>query len=533
MLRSQEVVDTLWTYAYTYNGGRFWTELGNRGISGSSYDRENFTYDDDGLMTYHSHENDSVGTSFSISVTPGYPGWSPMFKAVSISNDSSGAAYNYYYDSRNRRSMKVYPSSRTDEYFYDLGHQMLEDRGFYSTSQAYPYPIDEYIWLGGRPVVMIRAGLSSSWARTQDSTGTCQRNSVLASCNFYFPVTDQIGKPVMMLNSSLQATGLAEYDPFGYPNRKALRDQTAHPYATSQDVMFTHGICDPKVGSSEAIQTRARYHLVDTVSGDTNDYCYLKTCTNPGSGCTSGSEISDTRTNGYHAGAKVGPWGAATSTGVVTVNFHSDRVTPKKTGFVLDSCEYKRYQNSLTGYPLFTPLRFPGQYHDTETDWFENWNRYYDPSTGRYLAPEPMMERPRILVAFARHGTMLQAYTYANGNPLGRSDPTGLDPDGGGGYVPGRGPWGPHDNCDDGICPGQNEIPASEWEKISLCRTFGYADRVTCCVAAYDDAAACATTRPWDRAWCNALFWDEAEKCPKPDPGDHCPPNPDRAPAIH
>lgn len=37
-----------------------------------------------------------------------------------------------------------------------------------------------------------------------------------------------------------------------------------------------------------------------------------------------------------------------------------------------------------------TPLRFPGQYHDAETGLHYNNQRYYDPTTGRYLIPDPL-----------------------------------------------------------------------------------------------------------------------------------------------
>ena len=37
---------------------------------------------------------------------------------------------------------------------------------------------------------------------------------------------------------------------------------------------------------------------------------------------------------------------------------------------------------------VWTPLRFPGEYADAETDFFENWNRYLDSARGRYLQPE-------------------------------------------------------------------------------------------------------------------------------------------------
>ncbi|NBD12376.1 hypothetical protein GTY96_25770 [Corallococcus sp. c25j21] len=91
--------------------------------------------------------------------------------------------------------------------------------------------------------------------------------------------------------------------------------------------------------------------------------------------------------------------------------------TKTQKGAVISGYEYRRVQTGAS--PFWTPLRFPGQYHDVETDLFENWNRYYDPSIGRYLQPEPMM------AVDARSGSWA-AYSYAGNNPVRNSDPTGL-----------------------------------------------------------------------------------------------------------
>lgn len=62
-------------------------------------------------------------------------------------------------------------------------------------------------------------------------------------------------------------------------------------------------------------------------------------------------------------------------------------------------------------------LRFPGQYYDAETGLHYNYYRDYDPSTGRYLQPDP--------IGLAGGPN---PYTYANNNPLRFIDPTGEIP---------------------------------------------------------------------------------------------------------
>ena len=60
-------------------------------------------------------------------------------------------------------------------------------------------------------------------------------------------------------------------------------------------------------------------------------------------------------------------------------------------------------------------LRLPGQYLDEESGLHYNRHRYYDPTTGRYLTPDPlgMPDGPN-------------SYIYVRGNPLRYVDPAGL-----------------------------------------------------------------------------------------------------------
>ncbi|SCG09541.1 RHS repeat-associated core domain-containing protein [Streptomyces sp. MnatMP-M27] len=65
----------------------------------------------------------------------------------------------------------------------------------------------------------------------------------------------------------------------------------------------------------------------------------------------------------------------------------------------------------------YTPLRFPGQYHDLETGHHYNLHRHYDPETARYLTPDPLGLAPAP-----------NPVTYVH-NPHTWTDLSGLAPD--------------------------------------------------------------------------------------------------------
>ena len=85
---------------------------------------------------------------------------------------------------------------------------------------------------------------------------------------------------------------------------------------------------------------------------------------------------------------------------------------------------------TATPKPFEFNLRFAGQYEDIESGYHYNWHRYYDPSTGRYLTPDP------IGLAGGLNG-----YGYAGQDPMGSVDPTGLKVYVTGHNIPGTSSW--------------------------------------------------------------------------------------------
>lgn len=348
------------------------------------------------------------------------------------SRANNAGRFDYYYDAFNRRRFKAYPVSGVDdEYFYDLGHQLLEDRGSKDFTTASPYPIDEYVWLDGRPVAVIHGSFNASWVRNDDLTGTCTRANEAQACGVYFPVTDYLGKQIAVLDSSLRIAATADYDPFGRVNHVETWQYQAPAQSPGDTNVQTW---TQPIPTGMSVDVRPNFYnldLEDCVGGkaDTRDYFHLSASCNT----TSLSE----RWTGYHRGHFYGGWTAMPSGGSVPLCYHSDEydVDPGAScsgkssttwnywGMAIRGYEYRRKDSTATWF--LPPLRFPGQYADEETETFENWNRYYDPSLGRYLQAEPLMATPGFLAMEAAGGSVSGAYSYAGNSPLFAIDPTG------------------------------------------------------------------------------------------------------------
>ena len=76
--------------------------------------------------------------------------------------------------------------------------------------------------------------------------------------------------------------------------------------------------------------------------------------------------------------------------------YHNDHLgTPQKltdgAGQVVWSASYRPFgEASIRAGYVTQNLRFPGQYYDEESGLHYNYQRYYDPGTGRYLTSDPI-----------------------------------------------------------------------------------------------------------------------------------------------
>lgn len=84
-------------------------------------------------------------------------------------------------------------------------------------------------------------------------------------------------------------------------------------------------------------------------------------------------------------------------------------------GNVVWSATYDAFGKATVTGTITNNLRFPGQYFDEETGLHYNWNRYYEPETGRYVSVDP--------IGFAAGDQNL--YRYSGNNVLNIADPNG------------------------------------------------------------------------------------------------------------
>jgi RHS repeat-associated protein len=105
------------------------------------------------------------------------------------------------------------------------------------------------------------------------------------------------------------------------------------------------------------------------------------------------------------------------------------RLVTDASGTVVGTGSYGAFGTPNTGTVTLGGFGFTGEQVDPETGFVYLRNRYYDPTTSRFLTPDPL--------GFLGSGVNL--YAYVGNNPATLTDPSGLAIDVGGGYSPGYG----------------------------------------------------------------------------------------------
>ncbi|NTX55886.1 RHS repeat-associated core domain-containing protein [Myxococcus sp. CA039A] len=385
---------------------------------------QRYDYDQDGRVSRiasYKNKTDSVASPFyalelDASMSRRNAAVGAVYRQVS---DNEGRMYEYFYDAFGRRRLKRYFVSAgkgplQDEFFYE-NTRLYEDWGNTETEPATAESVrDEYIWLDGRPIAFFKSRVTQAGQRLVDFAGDCPRNDEAAPCGLYFLISDGQGKPVLALDSFRRVTGAADYDPYGQVNRTTLVADAPVLALGTNALMAT-----AQVPTSGAVTShfRARFSILDVASGSG---VYLA----DGSGAALyGVDGLPTLLENVTSFGAVSKWTVPAAGGVAQIRFQAASTAGAVQDAALGSVEYRRFQTGAS--PVWTPLRFPGQYHDVETDFFENWSRYYDPSIGRYLGPDPLLVSPKYLSGAAGKGMSVPVYVYAHNNPVLYTDPSG------------------------------------------------------------------------------------------------------------
>lgn len=478
-------------------------------------------------------------------------GLESVFKSVSVSGAAGSASYHYFYDAFNRRRIKSYPFDAKDEFFHGLSNELLSSVGSNRIGTPTSLVVDDYVWLGGRMVALIRGGFVGAGPsiRKNDDDFACSRLGEAGHCGVQFVLSDQQSKPVMSIE---RATGLVTsaslYDEFGNVNRVPLVSGVSGGHSGG----WSASASMPQGGMSRA---RMLYNYVDLLPGITialngqaevggrfNAHVWSDWVgtqggilsaglrTTGGAITTNGAQTDLVeyqryqRTSGWGSSAawKVSPsgpagwaglgfddsaWAAAVEEGgygaapwysgvtfptgtparwIWSYDAHDDwgagpgtvyfRKTFVSSGTQLQLTlaaddSFEAYLDGVqiragspwtqpfpvtvevapgvphvlavvavngggpagllvdaveSSTPVSFPMRFPGQFHDPETELFANWNRFYDPSVGRYLSPEPLLKSPTYVRRMAESGMRVPTYAYAANNPMRYADPDGL-----------------------------------------------------------------------------------------------------------
>jgi RHS repeat-associated protein len=386
-----------------------------------------------------SYQHDAIGRVSEVAgpfgfIRPFDPNNAPTMpsgsETVLRTTETRAGIFSYYYDSQNRRTRKEYPTGDMDEFVWGPGRELLMETAPFKLGIGPDgaHSVDEYVHLGGRPVLTLRRLYNAKDGRTRwrpefrdfDGASQCARHDEPGRCEPHAIITDVIGKPVLTLDTVGRISGVMEYDPGGLVNRATYWDDMSNtPHEWCWWVGYGMKVA---TGGLAPLQSQLRTRMPRVAQSTNSCVGQFK--------LSAAGVWSQEPNNHWECGPKshtVMPWVSMADNDLVALKYCSwdgAPVNPQPLGISVEGFEYRKFEAGAT--PYLVPLRYPGQYFDEETEFHENWNRYYDPSTGRYLSPEPLLQSPNWVTSELSQGHQVPAYAYARNNPMMNVDPTGL-----------------------------------------------------------------------------------------------------------
>jgi RHS repeat-associated protein len=347
--------------------------------------------------------------------------------------DRDNRTIQYTYDANSNRLSLTDPLGRTIQYSYN---QLGRLSGLETPAGSFSFGYDS---LGRRAALTFPNGLSSAAtfdaASNLSSLAFKDATATLTSTTYAY---DRIGNQVAAISSPSKDN--LPIPPFGHSTYDAgnrLLDDGIYQYDYDNKGNLVAKIktatMEMTTYSWDAEGRLIRVHLPD---GTTAQYAYdpfgrrieksvTGTITRYLYDASSGAILLEYDGAGavvraYTYGLGVGDPLIMESGGNAYFYLNDHLGTPQQlvdqSGAVVWSAVYDAYGEAYQDVALVeNNLRFPGQYFDAETGLHYNWHRYYDPSTGRYLTPDPIGLDGGI-----------NLYTYVKDDPVNYTDPWGL-----------------------------------------------------------------------------------------------------------
>lgn len=425
------------TTQYTYDPANRLTE-----ITYADATKDTFNYDAAGNMTTYAKPGvsgtityDELGRKLSESVTMG-----GFTKTFSYTYDASGNKQTYTSPEGKQYTYGYNKNDQPTSISFDGKTIALDYQWIRQTKTTLPnnvttsYSYNANSWLSAIETKQNSSTLSSTGYQF-DKTGNITQKSGDASIGYGYDKTyqltsagtesfsyDKVGNrsdTTVNANNELTATAtvIYTYDENGNTKTKTQNGQTTIFSYDARDRLTSVQLPDGRIATYTYDPFGRR--IKKDVSGTVTYYVF----SSEGLIGEYAQDGTVQKTYGWKPGSAWGTNPVFMAIGANTYYFHNDHLgTPQKLtdefGNVVWSATYSAFGMATvdSASTITNNLRYPGQYFDEETGLHYNWNRYYEPETGRYVSEDP--------IGFGAGDKNL--YRYVRNRPLNGIDPLGL-----------------------------------------------------------------------------------------------------------